>query len=463
MSLKVLKFGGSSVQDAGALRRTAARIAQELPAGGLVVVSALKGVADALIEAFTAAARGDLPAAHGRLDNLRSRHRAVADALGLREALAAEWDPLFERLGEQLEGAALVGEASPRTRDAALAVGETLSALLLTRLLVAEGQPAQFQDARGIVCTDDRHGRARPDLAAIKAQAGPWSAALAGGAVRVTQGFVGQGPDGATTTLGRGGADTSAALLGEALGAAEVQIWTDVDGILTADPSLVPGARPIPRMSLAEAAALSAFGAKVLGPDCLAPAARAGFRLTVANALRPEASRTTILAEPPERSPGQVTSVAYKEGVVTLRFPPGFPLEDLAALAQRLAEAGARRYGLLSNPEGALLVLRPETHAALAVLEDLGRGPAVIEPGWALVALVGDGLRRDPGAAARLLASLGGEPLGAILTGSQGVSVAFLVPEYRLPALIPLLHRHCIEGRDTSRSPDLPIRPVKGA
>lgn len=463
MSLKVLKFGGSTIQDAGALRRTAARIGQELPSGGLVVVAALKGVADGLVESLAAAARGDLAEARGRLDGLRARHHAAAEALGLRSALAGTWNPLLERFGEQLEGAALVGEASPRTKAAALAVGETLAAELVAALLAAEGLPARFEDARGILRTDDRHGRARPDRDAIRAQAGPWSAALAAGALLVTQGFVGQAPDGTTTTLGRGGADTSATLLGEALGAEEVQIWTDVDGILSADPTLVPEARPIPQLSLAEAAALSAFGARVLGPDCLAPAARAGFRLTVANILRTEAGRTSILADPTERRPGQVTSVVYKEGVVTLRFPPGFALEELATLAQRLDEAGARRYGLLGDPEGTLLVLRPETHAALAVLEELGRGPAAIEPGWALVALVGDGLRRDPGAAVRLLAPLEREPLGAVLSGSQGASVTFLVPEYRLPALIPLLHRRWIEGRDASRKPGLPITTGSGA
>lgn len=444
MSIKVLKFGGSSVGGAGAIRRAANLIGAEIPGGGLVVVSALKGTTDAILDALGAAAKGDVLEARGSLERVRATHLAVAQGLELLEPLSVLWSPILERLGEQLEGAALVGEASARTRDAALTAGETLSALLLARLLTAEGRPACFRDAREVLRTDQRHGQARPDLAAIKASAGPWAEAIARGQILVTQGFVGQGPDGSATTLGRGGSDTSAALFGEALRAEEVQIWTDVDGILTADPSLVPDARPIPRMSLAEAAALSAFGAKVLHPDCLAPAARAEFRLLVANTLQPEASRTTILQGPTEREAGEVSSVAYKEGLVTLRFAPGFPLEDLAALALRLEEAGARRYGLLSNPEGSLLVLLPETPAAERILESLAKESVTVESGWALVALVGDGLRQDPGAAARLLAPLAPERLGAILTGSQGASVAVLVPESRLPVLIPLLHRRFI-------------------
>lgn len=439
MSLKVLKFGGSSVRDAAALRRAAALVTGEIAEGGLVVVSALQGTTDAILEALTAAARGDQAEARGHLEAIRHRHLTVAEGLGLRTPFSAFGGPSLERLARQLEGAALVGEATPRTRDAALAVGETLAALLLTFLLQAEGFSALFQDAREALCTDQRHGQARPDLAAIRQRSAPWKEAIAGGAILVTQGFLGQGPDGAATTLGRGGSDTSAALFGEALDAAEVQIWTDVDGILTADPSLVPEARPVPRMSLAEAAALSAFGAKVLHPDCLAPAARAGFRLLVANTLRPEASRTVIATEPSEREAGEVSSVAYKEGLSVLRIPPEFPLEELAALALRLEEAGARRYGLLAHPEGALLAVLAETPAAARLLECL---PAsiVVERGWALVALVGDGLRRDPGAAARLLAPLAGERLGAVLSGSQGASVAFLVPESRLGDLIPRLH-----------------------
>jgi aspartate kinase len=450
--IKVLKFGGSSVQDAAALRRAASLIVQEIPAGGLVVVSALKGVSDTIIEALAAATRNDLAEARDQLDSLRSRHLTVAQELGLLGLITPLWSPLLERLSDQLEGAALVGEASLRTRDAALTVGETLSAQLLAQLLAAEGRPARFRDAREVLLTDQRHGQARPDLAGIKTQAAPWFVAIRRGAILVTQGFVGQGPEGSATTLGRGGSDTSAALFGEALGADEVQIWTDVDGILTADPSLVPEARPIPRMSLAEAAALSAFGAKVLHPDCLAPAARGGFSLLVANTLRPNASRTAIHHGRSDRKLGEVSSVAYKEGLVTVRFPPAFPLDDLVALALRLEEAGSRRYGLLNNPEGSLLVLRPETTAAEAILDELSSTSFLLESGWALVALVGDGLREDPGGAARLLAPLAGERLGAVLTGSQGASVAFLVSESRLPDLIPLLHqRFVLEAAGASR------------
>jgi aspartate kinase len=348
-------------------------------------------------------------------------------------------------LDQLLTGMAMLGEATPRARDAALAIGETLSANLAARCF-----GGTFREVREVMRTDARFGKARPQLAALRTAAAPWREALASGALWVTQGFLGSSPEGVTTTLGRGGSDTSATLLGEALDADEVQIWTDVDGVLTADPSLVPEARPIPQMSLGEAEALSAFGAKVLHADSLAPGGRAGFRLVVANTLRPGASRTEILPVPPLRAAGAVTSVAYKEGISLLRFPATDGLEPPLEAARSLEEAGAIRFGLISSPAGTLLAVRPETHAAAEVLGTLAASGVTCESGWAVVALVGEGLRADPVAALRHLAALGQEPVGGLLTGSSTVSIAFLVPEARLGELIPRLHQRCVDGRRPS-------------
>jgi len=441
MSLKVLKFGGSSVGSAEALRRAAAIVHDELPSGGLVVVSALRGTTDRLLEACAAATRGDLPEALALRQAMEDRHHQVAAELGLLEAVRPAWNPLFDRLDQLLTGMAMLGEGTPRGRDAALAVGETLSANLAAHCF-----QASFRDVREVMKTDARFGKARPLLEALRTEAAPWRAALAEGALWVTQGFLGASPEGITTTLGRGGSDTSATLLGEALDAEEVQIWTDVDGVLTADPSLVPEARPIPQMSLGEAEALSAFGAKVLHADSLAPGGRAGFRLVVANTLRPGASRTEILPHPPLRPAGAITSVAYKEGIHLLRFPASAGLEPPLEAARSLEEAGALRFGLIASPAGTLLAVRPETHAAAEVLGTLAASGLACESGWAVVALVGEGLRTDPVAALRYLAALGQEPVGGLLTGSSTVSIAFLVPEARLAELIPRLHGHCLQG-----------------
>jgi len=441
MTLKVLKFGGSSVGSAEALRRAARIVQDELPTGGLVVVSALKGTTDQILDACAAAGRGDLPLAQSIHATLKARHLAVATELGHLEAVLPAWEPLFTRLDQLLTGMAMLGEATARGRDAALAVGETLSGNLAALCF-----GGSFKDVREVMQTDARFGKARPLLDEIRVAGAPWREALAAGALWVTQGFLGSSPDGISTTLGRGGSDTSATLLGEALDAREVQIWTDVDGVLTADPSLVKEARPIPQMSLGEAEALSAFGAKVLHADSLAPGGRAGFRLVVANTLRPGASRTEILPVPPQRPAGAVTSVAYKEGISLLRFPASAGLEPPLEAARSLEEAGALRFGLIASPAGTLLAVRPETHTAAEVLGTLAASGVTCESGWAVVALVGEGLRTDPVAALRHLGALGQEPVGGLLTGSSTVSIAFLVPESRLGDLIPRLHDRCVLG-----------------
>lgn len=451
--MRVLKFGGTSVGSPEALGRASAIVAQELPTGGLVVVSALGGTTDQLLQAMAAAARGDLAASGAALAALEARHWTVAQALGLEKAVRPHWDPLLQALAGLLQGMGLLWEASPRSRDAALALGETLSAHLLAALLRSQGRPAAFRDVREVLRTDARHGRARPDGAALQEACGPWRTALAAGALWVTQGFLGAAPDGSTTTLGRGGSDTSATLLGEALRVEEVQIWTDVDGVLSADPSLVPQARPIPVMSLREAAALSAYGAKVLHADALAPVSRAGFRLVVANTHRPLGGRTEIRTAAPPRRPGEITSVAYKEGVTCLRLPPAEEPELLFQAATRLVAAGASLYGLLATPDGGLLVARGETPEAETVLLDLAAKGLALQRGWAVVALVGEGLRAAPGRALSLLGPLSGEPIAAILAGDTGVSLAFLVPEDRLAQLIPRLHAHCIELKDPLNNP----------
>ncbi|MBK8594599.1 MAG: aspartate kinase [Holophagales bacterium] len=453
MSLKILKFGGTSVGSPEAVRLAVSIIQSELPHGGVVVVSALSGTTDRILEAIAAAARGEVERSRELHQALWTRHGAMATSLLLGPELERIWKPLFERLAGLLEGMGLLWEATPRAKDAALAIGETLSAHLVTALLNASEVQASFLDVREVMLTDGRHGRARPRLGELRRTSLPWSEAVKAGRVVVTQGFLGQAPDGATTTLGRGGSDTSATLLGEAMGADEVQIWTDVDGVLTADPSLVPAARPIPVMSLEEASALSAFGAKVLHADSLAPVARAGFRLVVANTHRPEASRTAILREAPGRRPGQITSVAYKEGLACLRFPPERELETLLPSIVQLQEAGAVRYGLLSTPEGSLLVVRPESPAASAAIEQLREAGVAIEQGWCVVALVGDGLHRDHGACQRILAGLQDEAIAGILAGGTGISLAFLVREERLRTLIPRLHQAYVLGIEPSPSP----------
>ena len=451
MTIKVLKFGGTSVGSTHALRSVAAIVRGELPSGGLVVVSALSGTTDTILKALSLSARGDLLEAKTAIFALQFRHEGIAQDLGLLETLDKAWGPLFRRLLGQMEGVCALCEVRPKTKDAALAIGETLSAHLVASLFRREGLKASFAEARDVIHTDAQHGCARPRPAAIRASAQSWKTRICQGELLVTQGFIGTGPDGSTTTLGRGGSDTSASLFGEALGAAEVQIWTDVDGVLSADPSLVPDARPILRMSINEAQALSSFGAKVLHTGCLAPVARGRIPLVVANTHHPEAARTTITAEAPWREPGSVLSVAYKEGLALLRLPPEEDLARVIQLEAELREAGATRFAFLAGPEGTVLVVRPEGPSCASILANLEEEGIAVELHWALVALVGEGLRATPDAVLPLLAPFQLERIGGVFSGASPISLAFLVPEDRLSDLVPRLHNLWIETRELSQ------------
>ena len=453
MTVRVLKFGGTSVGSAEALRRATTIVRGEIPGGGLVVVSALSGTTDSLLHALRLASDGDLPEAKSAIRTLQTHHESVARDLGLLADLEEVWAPLFRRLSGLLEGVGALCEVRPKTKDAALAIGETLSAHLAKTLFCSLGLKATFAEARDVIKTDGRHGCATPRPAAIRAAATPWKLRIQKGELLVTQGFIGTGPDGSTTTLGRGGSDTSASLFGEALAATEVQIWTDVDGVLSADPSLVSNARPILQMSIAEAQALSSFGAKVLHAGCLAPVARARIPLVVANTHRadgPEASRTTITVDTPWREPGSVLSVAYKEDLAMVRLPPEEDLARAIQLETELREAGATRFAFLAGPEGTVLVVRPEGPRCESILANLGEDGFSVERNWALVALVGEGLRATPDAALRLLAPFQLDRIGGVFSGASPISLAFLVPQERLLDLVPRLHHLWIEQPELS-------------
>jgi homoserine kinase len=297
--LEVHKFGGTSLGDAERIAGAAALVAAASADAALVVVaSAMAGATDALLEAGAAAAAGERQRAARHLDELARRHLASVAALaaaGAARPLRAELATILDEARDLLRAAALVGELEPRARDRLLAAGEKLSVRLLVAVLSRQGVAARAFDADSFLETDGRRGEARPlhgvsePLAAAALRPG-----LERGEVPVVTGFVGRGPDGETTTLGRGGSDLTATLLGAALAAARVVIWTDVDGVFTADPRVVPEARRLPRLHYREAEELALAGAKVLHPATIRPAAGGGIPVEIRNSFRPQTPGTEV-------------------------------------------------------------------------------------------------------------------------------------------------------------------------
>jgi aspartate kinase len=426
----VQKFGGTSVADAErilAVARIVEGAAGERP---LVVVSALSGVTDLLIRAVELAKRGDREGLDPVLGDLGRRHRwavsgAIRDA-AKRHDLSLEIDAQLEELRALLRSVRILGEGTLRSADALLAFGEILSSKIVAAALEGEGVRARWIDAREVLATDDRHGDAEPDLDRTGERARSILAPLlASGEVPVVGGFVGLSPEGRTTTLGRGGSDTSAAVLGAVLGAAEVQIWTDVDGILTADPRLVPGARLRRSVSFAEAAEAAHHGAKVLHPASVAPAVGRGIPVRVRNTLRPDIEGTTVLA-------------ASAEGA-----PPLCCIASLGGLRLERARSPRWRYDPALLPDllrriGPVSVAGVGPLAAAAVGAS-GEGTAE-EGARAVVCVVGDGLGRNAALRARVGACLAELVPDLLVVGASRASATAVLPADRLAEAVRALH-----------------------
>ncbi len=433
----ILKFGGTSVGNLAHCERALEIVRERVAADPIVVVSALSGVTNTLVELCRA---GDSRAK--LLATLGERHTAHARSLGLDpmvvSLLLAELhaDPAFARADVPIVRA---------DRDRVLAFGERLSAALFAAALSARGVPARAVHAgeAGLV-TDDRFGQAHPlPEADARLRAGLADRAR----VPVVTGFIGATTDGRTTTLGRGGSDYSAALIGAALGATEIQVWTDTSGMLSADPRVVPEARPVARLSFAEACELAYFGARVLHPKTLLPAMERGIPVRILNTARPEDPGSLVTAEAETNLVGwRVKSIASKSGITAVTIASTRMLLAHGFLA-RVFEVFGRHHvvvDLVTTSEVSISVTVDDTSRlpqALAELETIGR--VEVRDGLAVVAVVGEGAPTQLGLAGHVFTLLGGVgvPVEMISQGASRVNLSFVVAEAHAERVVRLLHR----------------------
>lgn len=438
-AVQVHAFNADVLADASGWQAALAAVADGFPAPVFAVVDAPSRCRAALGRALAAAGRGEPDRAHAEAQEALDGLRVLAGGLGAEKPYLEAADALLRRLGELVQGAALVGHASPRTREAAQAALGGLAANLFAAALARRGRNALVE----------RPGPGAPEgvVAAPPSPPSPGEVHVLPGGSRAVEGD----PSPASDPWSPEG---SAVARAAAWGLREARLWTLDEGILTADPSLVPGARRLPVLSYAEALALSGFGGRALPPEVLLRAEAAGLDLQVANLFRPRVA-TRLTRNPSPREPGSVACVAYKEGLHLLRLPASGDLEPLACADRELREAGVHRFGAIVGPEGTLLVLRAASEPAVRALAASADRGAEVQAGWALVALVGEGLRAAPGGALRLLAPVGLERVGGLLAGSSPISVSFLIPEERLGDLVPRLHRIHLEatGRPLALAP----------
>lgn len=446
----VQKFGGTSVADPDAIRRLVAivRTARDRSGRGpAVVVSAMSGVTDALLAIAARAAAGSADDALAQVDELRARHLAAAREL----VSGPDGGPLVTALEAQLEelthvvrtlGA--IRETSPGTQDAIAAVGELLSSRLVAAALTAAGVPATWVDARQAVITNDDHTRATPMTAATDAaMASTVRPVLDAGRVPVLGGFVGATADGRTTTLGRGGSDYSGALVGAAIGADEIQIWTDVDGMLTADPRVISGPRLVPTLSFAEAAELAYFGAKVLHPSTILPAVERNIPVRILNSRRPEGAGTLITAEGAAGHGSPVTALACKRGLVVIDITSSRMLNAYGFL-RKVFETFERFHtpvDVVTTSEVSISTTIDANGQLEALTEALrAYGEVSVEREMALLCAVGDRLRQEPALGVRVVRALEDTPLRMISQAASRRNITVVLRQADLPSAMQRLH-----------------------
>jgi aspartate kinase len=447
----IMKFGGTSVKDPEALARLVRIVARERRPR-LVVVSALAGVTDALLAAARLAEAGDGPGARDAVRALRRRHEEMSAAVRAAErraSLLAAIDALFDELEAIVRALAVVEEVSPRSSDAIVAFGELASSRMVAAALEDAGLAARWVDARAVLVTDAQHGAAAPDRAAtderLLAAVRPL---LDEGLVPVTGGFVGATPAGVTTTLGRGGSDYSAALFGAGLEAEEIQIWTDVDGMLTADPRMVAGPQVVASLSFDEASELAYFGAKVLHPSTILPAVARDIPVRILNSHRPEAPGTLVSRSVADAGGGPA-AIACKRGLTRI---------DIASSRMLMAYGFLRRVfevferfrtpvDVVTTSEVSVSVTIDDRRALDGIVAELATFADVsTEDGMAIVCAVGEGLRTDARLATRVLGALEGLPLAMVSQGGSRKNITVVLRDEDAPAAMERLHRRFFES-----------------
>jgi bifunctional aspartokinase / homoserine dehydrogenase 1 len=471
--LEVMKFGGTSVANAACIRNVVKIIRKASAANNIVVVvSAMSGVTNKLVEAAARSEAGDSASAAAILDGLRRQHFATVDELippGARhEILAGKVGELFDYCDRLCQGTALLRELTLRARDAIWSLGERLSAPILAAALVESGVASEAVEATDVIVTDSRHGAADPlmDMTRERCETRLWPL-IEQDIVPVTTGFIGATPEGVLTILGRGGSDYSATIVGAALDADEVIIWTDVDGVLTADPNHVRGTRTIPEMSYREAAEHAHFGAKVLHPKTLRALMQCKFPLWVRNTFTPERPGTKITPEGSAKNEGVKAITAISEvSMITVGGPGIAVVPDV--LGRTFAVTAAIRAEVLltshssSQNDVCLIVSSAQADRTAESLryefgQDLSqaKGDLVqVDANVAIVTVIGQNMRALSGIVGRTFSALGRNKVNILATaqGSSECNISFVVARKDVKTALVTAHREFRLGRSkTSR------------
>ena len=440
----VMKFGGTSVADAAALENVARIVAAQPDDGPVVVVSAMSGVTDALLASTRIASeRGAEQAIASLGETFRRHEQAAAELLPSRAGFSECLNNAATQISQLLTRAAGEIVNGRATQDAIVSFGEMLSSRLLAEVLKHRGVNAQQVDPRCCIITDDEFTCATPLIDETWARSQQsLLPVLRDGIVPVVGGFIGATRTGTTTTLGRGGSDYTAALLGAALRVSEIQIWTDVTGVLTADPRVVPDAQTVERLSYGEAAELAYFGAKVLHPKTIQPAIEDRIPVRICNSRAPQ-ERGTLVGPQTETSPRTIKAIAHKTGVTTVQITSARMLGAYGFLRALFEVFDRHRtvVDVVTTSEVSVSLSLDDDSTLPAVVEELEQlGTVRVEKGRAIICVVGEGLRGTPGIAAQVFSTISDINVTLISQGASSINFTFAIEESRVAEAVRRLH-----------------------
>jgi aspartate kinase len=448
----VMKFGGTSVEDAHAMENAIQIVTRERHRQPVVVLSAIAGATNTLIKSARLANEGSFDKVEKQLNDLLERHVTILENLveerSSIQRLIFEMRRRFEEIKNMCYGISILRELTNRSLDTIASVGEQLSSMIVAEGMKERELPAVLVDAKGFMITDDQFTCAAPLFVVIeqKAKTGILPH-LAAKKVVVTQGFIGSTEDGVTTTLGRGGSDYSAAILGALLDAEEIQIWTDVDGILTADPTVVRDARKVKAMSFREGSELAYFGARVLHPSTILPAVKKSIPVRVLNSRRPSATGTLITSDTP-KSTSVVKSIAFKKGITVINILSTRMLMAYGFLESIFAVFGKWKTAvdLVSTSEVCVSVTIDSTAFLDEIIDELKEfSDVTLLPKKAIICIVGDEMRNTPGVAARIFNAIKDVNIAMVSEGASEINLSLVVDEDQIEEAVRQLHKEFFE------------------
>lgn len=444
----VMKFGGTSVEDAKAIKNLTEIVRKELPRKPIVIVSACSGITNQLLQTALLASEGKKEESLNLVAVIESRHKKIAKDLfegDMQRFLIKHLATIAEELAALVNGVVVLGELTNRSLDTFAAYGERMSSFIIHHYFESQRLKSFWVDARSFIITDDQFTKAIPQFDITERKLREIvQPKVNNGYVVISQGFIGSTVKGVTTTIGRGGSDYSAAIIGALLDAEDIQIWTDVDGILSSDPSVVKDAKKIKVMSFNEAAELAYFGARVLHPETILPAVKKNIPVRVLNSKNPSSSGTLIVAKPKTNKRCIVKSIAYKEGITMISIvstrmflATGF-LENVfdvfhkyQTVVHTVATSEVSVTATIDNTKNLSHIIKALKQFATVTVTDKK----------AIICIVGDNLRNTPGLAVRMLSAITDVNINMISQGASEINLSFVVDENHVDDAVRRLHK----------------------